>query len=45
MLCYKIQKKNKQQEQAKLAEIDSLKEDLQELKTLVTELLNQRDNV
>jgi hypothetical protein len=42
---YKIQKKNKQQEQAKLAEIDSLKEDLQELKTLVTELLNQRDNV
>jgi hypothetical protein len=41
---YKVRKKKKEEEQAKLAEIDSLKEDLQELKTLVAELLNQRDN-
>lgn len=42
---YKVQKKKKEEEQAKLAEIDSLKEDLQELKSLVAELINQRDNV
>ncbi len=41
---YLDEKKRKEEEQAKFAEIDSLKEDIQELKQLVLELVQQRNS-
>jgi hypothetical protein len=41
---YLHEKNQKEQEQVKFAEIDSLKEDIQELKKLVLELVQQRNS-
>ena len=41
---YLSEKNRKEQEEVKFAEIDSLKEDIQELKKLVLELVQQRNS-